>query len=148
MPKNQFFTAEQQEQILAAIAAAEKRTSGEIKLHVEPFCKTDPMQRALQLFGDLGLHATEQRNGVLFYLAYTDHKFAILGDEGIHKIVGQDFWNHEKEIMQQHFKAGRFTEGLCEGIKLAGEKLVANFPWKEGDRNELRDDISFGGHHE
>lgn len=146
--KKEIFSAEQQQQIAAAIAAAEKQTSGEIKVHIEPYCKTDPMMRAQQVFAALELHKTAERNGVLFYLAFDDHKFAILGDEGIHKKVGQNFWDSTKELMAGHFKSLRFTEGLCEGIQMAGQQLQAHFPYLHTDTDELSNDISFGGHDE
>jgi uncharacterized membrane protein len=145
--KKEIFSAAQQEQIKAAIGAAEMQTSGEIKVHVEPFCKTDVMHRALQVFNELELFRTKQRNGVLFYLAYDDKKFAILGDEGIHKKVGQDFWDSTKEIMAADLKAKDYTQAMCKGIKMAGEQLKTHFPHQSDDKNELSDDISFGGPH-
>ena len=139
------FSPKEQSDIKQAIIAAEKNTSGEIKVHVEPYCKTDPMQRAKQIFNELELYQTEARNGVLMYLAAEDHKFAILGDEGIHKIVGQNFWDTTKDLMIGHFKNGNYVQGLCEGIAMAGEQLKQHFPYQADDKNELSDDISFGG---
>jgi uncharacterized membrane protein len=146
--QKEVFSEEQQQQIAAAIANAEKQTSGEIKVHIEPYCKTDPYMRAQQVFAALELHKTAERNGVLFYLAFDDHKFAILGDEGIHKKVGQNFWDTTKELMATRFKNQQFAEGLCEGIQMAGQQLVAHFPYAADDRDELSNDISFGGHDE
>ena len=79
-----FFTGTEQTQIIESIRLAELNTSGEIRLHIEAHCEGEPYTRAKIVFEELGMHATEQKNGVLFYLAYTDHKFAILGDRGIH----------------------------------------------------------------
>lgn len=138
------FSPQDQEKIKNAIISAEKNTSGEIKVHIELYCKTNPMQRAIQLFNQLELYRTAARNGVLIYLAYKDHKFAILGDEGIHTIVGQDFWDTTKDVMIGHFKNGQYLQGLCEGIEKAGEQLKTNFPYQSDDKNELSDDISFG----
>lgn len=140
-------THEEQDLIKAAIEAAELQTSGEVKVHLEPYCKTDPMQRALQVFNELELYHTQQRNGVLFYMAFKDHKFAILGDEGIHKKVGQNFWDSTKELMADHFKKGQLAAGLSEGIKMAGQQLKVHFPYQSDDKNELSNDISFGGGH-
>lgn len=138
------FSPQDQEKIKNAIISAEKNTSGEIKVHIESYCKTNPMQRAIQLFNQLELYRTAARNGVLIYLAYKDHKFAILGDEGIHNIVGQDFWDTTKDIMIGYFKNGQYLQGLCEGIEKAGQQLKTNFPYQSDDENELNDDISFG----
>src|SRR4051812_2768984 len=118
-----FFTEEKRKAIMDAIAHAEKQTSGEIRLFVEDKCKEDVLDRAAFIFKKLNMHETELRNGVLFYLALKSQKFAILGDAGIHTKVQQDFWNHIKEEMQQHFVKGDFVNGLTVGIKKAGEAL-------------------------
>ncbi len=143
-----FFSETEQQQIVEAIRLAELNTSGEIRLHIEPKCKLDPYVRAKEIFEQLGMDATELKNGVLFYLAYKDKKFAILGDSGIHEKVHQDFWDAEKESMLQHFKEGKYTEGLTKAIADAGEKLKFHFPYHATDKNELTNDISFGGEHE
>lgn len=122
-------------------------TSGEIRLHVEPHCSGDTYERAKKVFGELGMHATELQNGVLFYLAYADKKFAIVGDKGIHEKVSQQFWDAEKQLLLEHFRKGAFTEGLCAAILMAGEKLKQYFPRDVHDTNELSNDISFGGDH-
>lgn len=144
-----FFTDTEQQQIIAAIQHAEKQTSGEIRVHIEPECKGDPYDRAQEVFTKLGMHATAQKNGVLFYVAYTDKKLAVLGDQGIHEKVTQDFWEEEKELMTANFKTGHYCDGLCIAIQKAGEKLKAYFPHdSENDQDELSNDISFdgGGH--
>lgn len=145
MPKaKDFFTAAESEQIVQAIRDAEKSTSGEIRVHLEERCKVgDPLKRAIELFGKLKMHATEQRNGVIFYLAVEDKKFAIYGDKGINEKVPADFWQQTRDLMQSHFKEGRFTQGLSEGILLAGVQLKAYFPYQSDDINELDDEISY-----
>ena len=90
------------------------------------------------------MNKTHLRNGVLFYLAVSDQKFAILGDKGINEKVPADFWNNIKETMLSHFKQKQFTEGLSKGIELAGEKLKTHFPLQSDDKNELSDEMSFG----
>lgn len=141
----QFFTEAEQQQIVEAIKQAELNTSGEIRVHVEPNCATDPYERAKEVFEKLGMHATAQKNGVLFYVAYADKKFAILGDKGIHEKVQQNFWDQEKELMLAHFKEGDFCLGLSKAIADAGEKLKQHFPYQSDDKDELSNDISFGG---
>ena len=91
------------------------------------------------------MHKTEQRNGVLFYLAVKDHKFAILGDAGINALTGDDFWDSIKQKMAEHFSQGEFSMGLKEGILMAGQARKDHFPYQDGDVNELSDEISFGG---
>lgn len=134
----------QQQQIESAIRNAENQTSGEIRVHLEKNCLGNVLDRAAQVFEDLEMHKTQLRNGVLFYLAYEDRKFAILGDAGINARVPEDFWDSIKIKMQSKFRCGNFLDGLVEGVEMAGEKLKNSFPRQEDDKNELSDHISFG----
>lgn len=140
-----FFTKEEKALIKSAVKEAEMNTSGEIRVHIENKCRTDVMDRAAWWFGKLAMQKTEQRNGVLFYLAVKDKKFAILGDAGINAVTPEDFWDRIKEKMVDHFSEGRFADGLQQGILMAGEQLKEHFPHQDDDVNELSDDISFGG---
>ena len=139
-----FFTSDQKQQIISAIKDAELNTSGEIRVHIENHCKKEVLDRAAVVFASLKMHKTKLRNGVLFYLAIKDHKFAILGDGGINAVSADDFWDNIKVMMQHKFKENEFAEGLSSGIKMAGEQLKAHFPYQSDDINELDDDISFG----
>ena len=139
-----FFTKQQKEQIKQAIATAELNTSGEIRLHVDNRCKIDVLDCAAGWFEKLKMHKTELRNGVLFYLALKDRKFAIIGDAGINAVTPDDFWDNIKKEVLSHFSEENFTGGLIKGIDMAGEQLKAHFPYQSGDENELSDEISFG----
>jgi uncharacterized membrane protein len=143
MPK-ELFTEQQRRRIEDAIKEAELETSGEVQVHIEYTCSIDPMDRAADLFKVLKMHRTRLRNGVLFYLALTDHKFAILGDAGINSRVAPGYWDSIKESMLPLLKAGDPTEALCIGIRMAGQQLKIQFPYKSNDVNELPDSISFG----
>ena len=134
---------EEDRRVVEAIKQAELNTSGEIKVHIENRCKGDVEQRSLVVFDKLKLNETHLHNGVLIYLAVKDHKFAILGDEGINKVVDDGFWNDVKDLMAAAFKEGRFAEGLEQGIQRCGEKLKAYFPYQSDDINEISDDISY-----
>lgn len=144
MSVHKYFTEESKLQITNAIRVAETNTSGEIRVHIENRCKGDVLDRAAYLFEKLEMHKTELRNGVLFYLAVEDHKFAILGDGGINAKVADDFWESTKEVVIAKLKKGLYAEALSDGIIMAGEQLKANFPYQDDDVNELSDDISFG----
>ena len=139
-----FFSEAQKEQIKAAVKEAETSTSGEIRVHIDNRCKEDVLDRAAWWFARLEMHKTEKRNGVLFYLAVKDHKFAILGDAGINAVTPDDFWDNIKEKMLEHFSEGAFAGGLSQGIIMAGEALETHFPYQDDDVNELSDEISFG----
>lgn len=143
MSAKNFLTPEQQEQVIAAVKEAETGTSGEIRIHVENKCSVDPLERAEQLFGELGMHKTELRNGVLIYLACQSKVFAIVGDKGINELVPDGFWEDVRDMMTAAFSQGKFTEGLSAAAIAVGEKLQAYFPYQEDDVNELPDDISF-----
>jgi len=138
-----FFSQKQQDDIRQAIVDAELDTSGEIRVHIESSCKGLAMDRALAVFHKLDMEKTPTRNGVLFYLAVKDRKFAIIGDEGIHNAVPENFWDQIKDHMASLFKEGRFTEGLTIAISEAGTHLKIYFPHQADDVNELPDDISF-----
>lgn len=138
-----FFKPEEEERIIAAIKAAERDTSGEIRVHLEANCKGTVMEEAQKVFRRLGMHKTEARNGVLIMLAPERKEFAILGDEGINKVVPENFWQEERDLMQEHFRHGAFADGICLAVGQVGEKLKAYFPYQQGDTNELPDDISY-----
>ena len=144
MSAKKFFTSEQQKAIVQAIADAELNTSGEVRVHIDDHCKEDVLAKAAKTFHKLKMNKTKLRNGVLFYLAVNDKKFAILGDKGIHEKVEDNFWDNIKEEMLLHFKKNQFTDGLSKGIKMAGEKLKNHFPLQSDDINELDNDLSFG----
>lgn len=144
MSVRKYFSEESKLKIRNAIRTAELNTSGEIRVHVEKHCKGDVLDRAAYIFGKLKMHKTELRNGVLFYLAVEDHKFAILGDAGINQKVSDDFWEDIKDVMAVDFGEGKFDDGLSKGIVMAGDQLKKHFPYQVGDVNELSDEISFG----
>jgi uncharacterized membrane protein len=144
MPRDTITPADE-EKIVAAIREAETNTSGEIRVHIESNCEGDVLDRATEVFADLHMHKTEQRNGVLFYVALKDHQFAVLGDAGINATVPDHFWEDITAVVIQHFKQKHYAIGLSKGILMAGEQLKVHFPYdRHTDINELNDDVSFG----
>ena len=139
-----FFSQQEKDDIRQSIEQAELNTSGEIRVHIEDECDEDVLDRAAFIFGKLKMDKTEQRNGVLFYLALASKKFAILGDKGINAVVPEDFWDKIKDEMAEHFQQGEFAKGLATGIEKAGQSLKSHFPYQKDDVNELPDEISFG----
>lgn len=140
-----FLSTEQEQHIVDAIKQAEKETSGEIRVHIEKKCKAESViDRAKEVFAELEMHETEQRNGVIVYVATKDHKVAVWGDEGIHQKVGQEFWDEELELILSYFRSGDYETGLMEGVLQIGQKLKENFPYEhKGDVNELPNEISY-----
>lgn len=141
---NDFLKGADEQAIVAAIQQAEKNTSGEIRVHIENTSEKPPLERAQEVFHFLEMHKTTARNGVLFYIGIKDRSFAILGDEGIDKVVEADFWDCTKDVVIGHFKEQRYVQGLVDGILRAGERLKAYFPYTDDDKNELPDTISRG----
>lgn len=144
MRASNFFDKNQKRAIVQAIQKAELETSGEVRVHIETSCRGELFDRAAYWFGRMKMQKTKLRNGVLFYLALSDRKFAIIGDAGINAKVPPDFWNAIKESMGYYFQKGQFTEGLSKGIEMAGDQLKVQFPYQSNDKNELKDKISFG----
>jgi len=140
------FTKEEETRITQAIRAAERRTSGEIRVFVEDFCLRDhPVERAAEVFQLFGMFNTQARNGVLVYLAEKSHHFAIWGDTGIHEKVGFQFWEAEKHLLLEHLRRDEAADGVCHVISQIGERLRQYFPVdEEKDENELPDDIIYG----
>jgi len=139
-----FLSQEEEQRVVAAIRRAEKTTSGEIRVHLEKNTDIDILERAAEVFHWLKMDNTIQRNGVLIYVAVDDRKFAIYGDKGINKVVPENFWNSTKNIILDQFRDHNFTQGLIDGITLAGKELQHHFPWDHTDTNELSDEISKG----
>jgi uncharacterized membrane protein len=138
-----FFNREEEAQIIAAIQEAELATSGEIRVHVEVGARKPALDVATRIFRELGMEKTEDRNGVLILLAVDRREFAIIGDEGINKVVPKDFWDTERDLMAQHFKKGDFATGIEQAIQQIGRNLKRYFPYQSDDVNELPDEISY-----
>jgi uncharacterized membrane protein len=137
-----FLTVKQEAKIVEAIRLAEENTSGEIRVHIEEKSEKPSIERAKEVFNALEMYKTEARNGVLFYINVSGNQFAIIGDEGIDKVVPKDFWESTKEIVIKHFKEKKHKKGLTKGIKKAGEQLKHYFPFQSDDTNELPNEIS------
>lgn len=139
-----FLTASEEQEIVAAILEAERNTSGEIRVHIESHSRLDHDERAKEVFHLLKMDNTKQENGVLIYIAVNDRKFAIYGDQGIDKVVPANFWESTKDAIQEQFVKGNFKQGIINGILRAGKELNSHFPWHPTDNNELSDEISKG----
>jgi uncharacterized membrane protein YgcG len=136
-----------QDAVVAAIASSEKRSSGEIRVYVESHCNlVNPIDRCEQIFVQMKMHETKERNGVLLYLALQDRQFAIVGDQGINqKVGGNQYWEYIAAQLKEHFKAGNIKEGICYCITEIGQSLAKYFPENGAENiNELPDEIVFG----
>jgi len=139
-----FITLADQELIVKSIESAEMNTSGEIRVHIESSCKSDPIERAVYIFNKLKMFKTKERNGVLIYIAFKSRKFAIIGDTGINAKVPENFWDEVKEKLLNYFALGDIVSGLTLAIYMSGEKLKEYFPYQKDDINEQSNESSFG----
>ncbi len=137
-----FFSKLDSDRIVNAIADAEKKSSGEIRVHVTRRKPDNLEQRARRRFEILGMTKTAHRNGVLIYIAPKLRRFQILGDSGIHEKCGDDFWKETAAEIESHFRKGEFTEGIVRGVARIGGVLAAHFPRKAADVNELPDKVT------
>jgi uncharacterized membrane protein len=129
------------DRVVAAIAAAESRTSGEIRVLLARHKAADPVAAAQGHFGRLGLDRTRRRNAVLIFVAPRSRTFAIIGDTGVHEKCGDAFWREVAAAMAAYFKRGDFTDGLVHGIERAGTLLAAHFPPESGAGGEPPDTV-------
>jgi len=133
------------DRVKAAVAEAERATSGEVRVSVARYFWGPVRPAAEHAFARLGMSKTKDRNGILFFIVPARKKFVVLGDEGIHAKVGQEFWDCVAGLMADHFRKGEFTEGLVRAIGEAGRQLAEHFPYDASyDINELADDVDFG----
>lgn len=142
--KSEIVSSFHQDQIKSAIREAEKITSGEIRVFIDKKCPGDVLDHAAHVFHKLKMDQTKERNGVLIYISVSDHKFAIIGDAGIHQQVKDDFWNKIRNEMTEHFKSGNIAGGLVHAVHEAGIALQKYFPRKQDDKDELSNEIVFG----
>jgi uncharacterized membrane protein len=141
--KQKIFSSQDEQKIVKAIELAEKGTSGEIRVHIDSSKSNNALEKAKEVFAKLNMHETKDRNGILFYVNLKQHTFAVWGDEGIHRLLPDGFWDDISQTVINSFKAEKFGEGLEKGIILCGEKLKHYFPVQPNDTNELGNEITY-----
>ena len=139
MRTKQFLENLEHDRIAKAIAAAEAKTSGEIRVFIQRGEVTDAIAAARERFEALGMTQTAERNAVLIFIAPRAQKFAVIGDKGIHEKCGDSFWQVLTAAMRGHFQAQNFTDAVVHAIAETGGLLARHFPRGLEDRNELSD---------
>jgi uncharacterized membrane protein len=129
-------------QIVAAIREAERKTSAEIRVFISRKPIEEPVAAAQAAFVTLKMNKTTARNGVLIFVAPLTHKFAVIGDENAHAKCGDAFWQELAGSMAGYFRKSEFTAGIIHGVNKAGALLAQHFPRQPDDRNELPDEIA------
>ena len=133
-----------EQEVVQALRQAETQTSGEIRVHVKRGATKDAILEARRVFQKLGMHRTGARSGVLIFISWKSRSFAIVGDEGIHRVTGDVFWNTTRDSMQAEFANGDLVRGILKGILEAGEQLKRHFPRAADNKNELPDTVTEG----
>jgi uncharacterized membrane protein len=140
------FPPEALARIERAIAESERRHSGQVCFAVEaalPLARVwrglTPRERALEVFGLLRVWDTEQNDGVLIYLLLADKDVEIVADRGIHARVGNAVWETICRTMETAFRAGRYGEGVEQGVRAIADLLAQHHPRTDDDRNDLSD---------
>jgi uncharacterized membrane protein len=140
-----FFSPHEKKIIASAIKTAETTTSGEIRVFVESKCRyVKAVDRAKELFDNLDMHKTVDRNAVIVYIALKHRQMAIYADEGIHQRVSSNFWQTQLQAMKEHFGKDDYAQGIANVVLQIGTALKNYFPYERNDKNELSDDIVFG----
>ena len=142
MKARQFLSQLRHDDIVAAIREAEKQTSGEIRVFISRKPVEEPLPVAQAHFLRMGMQKTRHRNAVLIFVAPRTHKFAVIGDAGVHTHCGDVFWRELADEMAGHFRKSEFTTGIVHAIRKAGQLLARHFPASADDRNELSDDVA------
>lgn len=142
MKPKEFLNRLEHDKIVAAIGNAEKKTSGEIRVFISRHNPDDAMVAAQEQFARLKMYKTREKNAVLIFVAPAAHKFAVIGDAGVHSRCGEVFWREVAAEMSGRFKKGEFTSGILHAIEKAGDLLAQHFPHRADDKNELPDDIA------
>jgi uncharacterized membrane protein len=141
MKAREFISKLRHHEIVEAIRAAEKNTSGEIRVFITRKAVEQPVIAAQEQFTRLRMDKTREHNGVLIYVAPRARKFAVIGDKAVHEKCGDAFWKELTQEMSKHFRDSHYTRGILHGVKTAGDLLAVHFPCRKDKQNELSDDV-------
>ncbi len=141
---NRFLTEKQMASLVEAIQTAEDHSTGEIRVHIDATTEGNNAQTAVDVFRRLNMHKTKERNAVLFHINFEQKYLTIIGDEGIHQKVSQQYWDDLHDRMTSMFAQGHYFEGVKNAILETGTELKKHFPINEsGNPNELPNEITF-----
>ena len=142
MRTKEFLSRLEHDQIVQAIRDAESKTSGQIRVFIQRGkLEVNPLIAAQKKFHRLEMHKTSDRNAILIFVAPRAHKFAVVGDKGIHEKCGESFWQRLVDGMREHFQNEKFSHALVEAIEEAGKALAAHFPRRTTSSNQLPDNV-------
>jgi hypothetical protein len=129
-----------------AVAASELQHRAEIRVAIEGGLDLQDLwrvrtarERALEVFAELGVWNTRESNGVLIYVLLAEHDVEIVADRGFDGRVSEGEWQRVCTVIEREFAAGRWRDGVLEGIGAATALLKREFPADGSTRNEQLD---------
>ncbi|EJL71011.1 TPM domain-containing protein [Chryseobacterium populi] len=138
-----FLTNQQIAALVEAIQAAEKHSTGEIRVHIDSTTENHNAETAFEVFKKLCMNNTADRNAVLFHVNFEQKYLTIIGDVGIHEKVYQSFWDHLHDYITSEFAKGNYFKALKSAILETGIELKKYFPVKGENPNQLSNEITF-----
>lgn len=140
---NRFLTNQQIDSLVEAIQSAEQHSTGEIRVHIDSNTEAENAQTAFEVFRELCLNKTADRNAVLFHVNFEQKYLTIIGDIGIHEKVHQSYWDHLHDYITAEFAKGNYYKALQSGILETGLELKKHFPVEGENPNQLPNEITF-----
>lgn len=149
MPENfikQYLPDESLNKISKRISDVEKKTSGELRVCIKKkrailHMFSSSRDIAMKEFYKLNMHRTVDKTGVLFLILFDEHKFEIIADEGINSKISHDTWNSITDDLKKYFTDKNYLDGIIYTLDKIGEVLIKEFPLKQGDRDELSNEV-------
>ena len=130
------------ERLAARVAESERHHSGEIRICVEAGLPlsyirrgASARERAVAMFGKLGVWDTEHNNGVLIYLLLAEHAIEIVADRGLNRHADAAEWARIAGTMRAAFQGSQFEAGLGQAIDAVDGLLRRHFPMTAGQAN-------------
>ena len=138
-----YLTNQEMASLVEAIQTAENHSSGEIRIHIDSNTEGNNAEIAFKVFERLCKGRTAAKNAVLFHVNFEQHYLTIIGDEGIHEKVHQNFWDQMHDQITQEFSKKNYHNGLKNAVLETGKELKKYFPILGENPNELSNEITF-----
>ena len=141
------FTKPVLDRIAKVIGEIERTITAEIRVslkderdHDDAGITTEEM--AKREFIRLDMQKTNGRNAILLFILYEERKFYVYGDTGIHDRVHPETWEDVAASLKEHFKHGRFEEGVIESLRKILNHLHTAFASSSNEgKNELSNEV-------
>ena len=133
MIQHKILTKRELKQLSEQIGEIEKKTPAEIRVvvrHKKHWSerKLSPRQVAEREFKSLGMTNTKERTGILVFILVSERQFELLADQGIIKVLPDEFWTNIAGKLSEHFSKSNFYHGLKTSLAEIGEILESKLP--------------------